>query len=198
MEQEKIILTIITDTYYSADDAQEAECAFITITQTQLDDIRKISEVVKENGLTHAAKWDQCSWYDKRPLLTFDELGDKFMVVNKYSDTKPDFGKTLDEYDADFMSSNETMDTEYLVVDNEGFWYAGYGKYSGNKTESIKVRFEDIDKTLADPIPCLKAQYYFAEGTDYPVELEDVPKYLNFGGDRAMKMYCMERLEKGE
>lgn len=196
MSERKTVISIITETYYNSDDSQEACCCIIDLTQEELDLFKHLSELAKENDLDYVAKYYCAAWYDLHPLMTFEQLGSKFIQLRKYDDYTPDFGKTLDEYDSSDQD-HERMDTELVHIDSEGFYFVAYGKYSGNKTESIKVTFAAIEEEMAKPEPTPRHKYYFPTGEEYPKTLEDVPKYLNFR-DKVMVMFCTEFLEKGE
>ena len=193
MSEEKTIITIITDVYCNAEFAEAPGTAVIRLTQAELDRIKHLSEVLKAEGAYMVNFYDCCEWFPERPLFSFDELGDKFLILEKHEYSEIEFCEETDPMaDFDF----ERIDTEMRCIRQGDFFFTGYGKYTGTKFESMAASIKEIENELAKPEPTPRHEYYFPADAEYPQDIRDVPKYVN-DDDPGMNKYCKELLRRG-
>jgi hypothetical protein len=193
MEEEKVLATLITDVYCNDEYAEKPEVAVIYIRQSDLDRIRELYKVCKDHELATASIYGECLWLDKRPLLTFDELGDKFMVIRDYNE---EIAWASAEDDVEDEQSFGSIDTEMLDISPHGIYFRAYGKHSGTKFESVGYGLQLIETLLENPEPTPRREFYFAQDEEVP-EFEDLPKYLN-DDDAGIQMYAREMIKKGK
>jgi len=193
MSENKTVITIITDVFSGDEYTEAPECAVIKLTQKKLDRIRHLSDVVTKEDAYVINEYACCDWFPNKPAYTFEELGDKFILLSAYPVQESyDFcEETVDDGDFSF----ERINTEMRNVRKGDFFHVGYGKYSGAKFESIAVPLKQIYEELAKPEPTPRERYYFPEGAEVP-SFEDLPKYLN-DGCPGLRMYAKEKLKEG-
>jgi len=192
------ILTIISDVYCNNEYADSVpHCAVIYLTQKDLDRYKKLSALVKENGAYSINLWEQCCWFDRMPLWKFQDLN-RYLIagdVDRDEEMFEDEPHEDDDPELDFGS----LGSEFIVVTESGFYFAAYGKHSGDKLETIEVQYSTIDTILEQPA-APRHEYFFPNQEDedvkHPVSLDEVPKYIN-DDNPVISHYYKEYLKYG-
>ena len=185
MEDKKVVVTLYMWVYCSSE-YHEGPCACtISLTAEDIQRIKKVQEAVLEYNLTEASFIFEAEWFAIRPIKTFDELGEKFIV---------DF----DEYEFDDMGDNiipdETLQYSEMRITATGFYATVNGKHSGNFFESRVCSIKSIEELIAQEGNTPRENYYFFDKESIP-SLEDLPKMLNESDARST--YAREKLKQG-
>lgn len=196
-KENKTIITIVCDVYASNEYVDTPACGVIYLTQEQLDKYKKISKVVKEHGAYSMNLWEGCSWFDHIPLYSFKDLT-KYLFAGDICGEFSDEVHTDEDEDAEL--SFGSIGTELVTVNEDGFYFVAYGKHSGDKLETAKVYYKDLDKALAEPFES-RAGYYFhermyREEAKHPQPLSEAPKYIN-DKNIEVRHYYKELLKYG-